>query len=358
MKGVNRAFRLLALAGLFAGFDVATGPLAAAAPLIGTYALSQVPDAGGELRLQPGGRYEWGVSLGHVNRLSTGRWVREGKHVLLTPDDPQNPSGFTRGAQLSSWNDEAERTYLRATFESLWATLLDRCPLLRVKALTYALSADDPADDARGDAHPAGREAAHARAQANAAMARWAVTREGTAAWDATLREASEAIAAYHKANHVSEQAHARAGIEPPLWEPLAYPAQCLPQRPPAEYEPLPPERHPQIGVVVGDPEVRSTFLGVPLVMIFSDCVQIDAVSGPGGWTSLPVRPGRSLAAIRLSVDEADPAPIRVPVEMAGAGVVVMDINPEAGAARNLEPLRLEIAADGSLKGARGVYVR
>ncbi len=189
-------------------------------------------------------------------------------------------------------------------------------------------------------------------------MMRWATSRTGTAAADQALGEASAAIAAYFEADHASEQAHARAGLDQPAWEPLAYPSVCLPQRPPAAYEPLPAERHPQIGVIVGDPEVRTTFLGARIAMIFSDGAQVDAVSGPDGWTSLPVQPGRSLAAIRLSIDEDDPAPIRVPVTLAGAGVVVVEVDPEAGAARKLEPAVLQIAADGSLKGPTGVYVR
>jgi hypothetical protein len=50
----------------------------AAGPVTGTYSLSQVADAGGELRLDPDGRYDWAVSLRRVDRSSTGRWKREG----------------------------------------------------------------------------------------------------------------------------------------------------------------------------------------------------------------------------------------------------------------------------------------
>jgi hypothetical protein len=35
-----------------------------------------------------------------------------------------------------------------------------------------------------------------------------------------------------------------------------------------------------------------------------------------------------------------------------------MDINPEAGAVRRLEPATLQILADGSLKGSSGIYLR
>jgi hypothetical protein len=354
---VTQRFRFLALAGLFAGFAAALQPAPAAGPITGTYGLSEVADAGGELRLDPDGRYDWAVSLRRLNRASTGRWKREGDRILLTPDDPENPSGFTR-AELSAWDDPAERRYLRAVAESSWYGLLDRCPLLRVKVLNYAAPADRPSVDWRRYAHEADRAATQARKRADASMRRWATASAGTAVWDATLREASAAIAAYHQATYYAEQAHSRAQMEAPAWQPLTYPAKCLTQRAPADSEPLPAERHPQIGVIVGDRDGASAFLGARLEMIFSDGARVDAVSGPGGWTSLPVRPGQSLAAIRLSIDESDPAPIRVPVALAGAGVVVMDINPIASEARRLEPTTLRIAADGSLRAAQGVYLR
>ena len=351
---MHRRFRILALAGLLAGLAAAP----AARPITGIYGLSQVPDAGGELRLDADGRYDWGVSLRRVNRSSTGRWKREGDRIILTPDDPENPSGFTR-AELSGWDELAERRYLRIAAEGSWIGLLDRCPLLRVKPLIYPAPADRTVAAWRRYAHEAGREAALARKRADAAMARWAATSEGTAAWTATLGEASSAIAAYHMASYYSEHGYARAGIEPRDWQLLTYPAQCLPHaRPPADYEPLPAERHPQIGVIVGDRGGASAFLGAKLEMIFSDGTRVAAVSGPGGWASLPVRPGSNLAAIRLSIDESDPAPIRVPVTLSGPGVVVMDINPVAADARKLEPSTLQIAADGSLRGSQGVYVR
>ena len=47
-----------------------------------------------------------------------------------------------------------------------------------------------------------------------------------------------------------------------------------------------------------------------------------------------------------------------MPVALSGAGVVVIDINPIAGDAGRLEPTMLQFAADGSLKGSQGVYVR
>lgn len=349
--------QLLRLFLLFS-FTAALQPISAAGAVTGIYALSQVPNAGGELRLDPDGRYDWAVSLGQVNRSSTGRWVREGDRILLTPDDPQNPSGFTRSVELSSWNDQAERRFLRADFERSWATLTDRCPLLRIRPSTYSPLADSLTADWRGHARKAAREAARARQRANAAMVQWAATREGTPSWHNTLDTATQAIAAWHEANFRSEQTHKRAGIDPPLWKMLDYPARCLPTRPPADHEPLPREWHPQIGVIVGDREARTTLIGVPLAMIFSDGAQIDRVSGPGGWVSAPIRPGTSLAAIRLSIDEDDPAPINVPVALSGSGVVSVEINPEATEARRLEPLALQIATDGSLKGLRGVYVR
>jgi hypothetical protein len=355
---VTPRFRLLALAGLVLGLAAALRAAPATTPITGTYGLSGIADAGGELRLDPDGHYDWAVSLRRVNRSSTGRWTQNGDRITLTPDDPENPSGFTR-AEISNWDELAERRYLRTTAESSWAGLVDRCPLLRIKTLIYPAPADRAPDAWRRYAHKAGREAVLARKRADAAMARWATTREGTPAWTAALAHASAAIASYQMANYYAEQAHAHAGIDPPDWQLLTYPDKCLPaKRPPADYEPLPAERHPQIGVMIGDREGASAFLGAKLEMIFSDGARIAAVSGPGGWTSLPVRPGQSLAAIRLSIDESDPAPIRVPAALSGAGVVVMDINPIAGDARRLEPTMLQIAADGSLRGAQGVYLR
>lgn len=355
---VTPRFRLLALVSLFLGLAATLRAAPATAPITGTYGLSGVADAGGELRLDPDGRYDWAVSLRRVNRSSTGHWKRDGDRIMLSADDPENPSGFTR-AEISNWDELAERRYLRATAENSWTGLVDRCPLLRIKTLIYPAPADRTPEAWRRYAHRTAREAVAARKRADTAMARWAATSDGTAAWTATLGQASAAIAAYQMANYYAEQAHIRAGLDPPPWELLTYPDKCLPaKRPPADFEPLPAERHPQIGIMIGDREGASAFLGAKLEMIFSDGARVAAVSGPGGWISMPVRPGQSLAAIRLSLDESDPAPIRVPVALSGAGVVVMDINPIAGDARRLEPTMLQIAADGSLRGSHGVYLR
>jgi hypothetical protein len=195
MAAVNRALRFCCLLLALAGFEAVS-----AAPVTGTWSLSQVEDAGGELKLHADGRYDWAVSIGQVNRSSKGRWAQAGDRITLTPDDPQNPSGFLRGVTLLPWDDRAERLYLRATFETRAANLLERCPLFRVKAQRYPPLAADLTTDWPDYAGKAEHDAIKARDRANAAIALWARTNETTPDWDASLKTASEAIAAYQKA--------------------------------------------------------------------------------------------------------------------------------------------------------------
>jgi hypothetical protein len=331
-------------------------PAFASEPLAGNYTLSDVADVGGELRLQADGQYEWLVSSGPVARASAGRWSRSGDVITLTPDDPENPSGMAIVPPAGRWDDDAERRFLRTRFENEWIAVQRRCPLIRVRTPEV----DAPPNTTPDQARSALNEAKRARRTALTAIAQWNRVSEGSQTWDARLKTASDALAAYRGAVAIAEAAHERANLPPPEYQPIDFPARCaFPKALPA-YEPLPAVRHPQIGIIVGNPEMLSAYIGAKLRVRFSDGSHIEAVSGPGGWTSLPLQPGKSVSAVQVAVEYGDPVQFTVPANLAGAGVLMIDINPEAFAIRRLEPTALAIAQDGKLRpsdGRPGVYV-
>lgn len=337
------------------------GPVCAAEPLEGNYLLSQVDNAGGELQLQAGGRYEWFINAGTVNRKSAGRWLRAGGIIALTPDDPENPSGITFGVLTTPWDDDAERRYLRATFESDWANVLERCPLFTVKVPQFEGFAADDSRDWHAYARTAQLAVNAAHRKANAAIADWGKTKEGSPEWDASFKAASDALAAYNRADFYERDAREKAKLPAPSEREIVYPKKCAIPRPLPTYEPVPKERHPQIGIIIGNPEVNTAFVGVQFSVIFSDGSAIERISGPGGWTSLPVQPGKSVRAVRAEVDIDDPGRFTFPIALSGPGVLIIDINPEAFAVMKLEPTTLSIEQDGSLRSKQdgnGIYLR
>lgn len=325
-------------------------PAAASGTLPGTYALTGVADAGGELQLREDGTYSWSVSAGSVNRSSTGRWTRDGARVTLISDDPENPSGIARKPLAERWNDGAERQYLRMRFEAEWGLVLNRCPLLRVRIPPYQPPADNPARDWRAEAKASLHRAAVARSAALQAIALWDRAAEGSPEQEARLKTAGDAMIAYEAAFSTTQDAHQRAKLPEPAETLIELPAKCQVPRPLPASDPLPPDRHPQIAIVIGNPETGSAYVGVKLSVRFSDGSAIAAESGPGGWAILPVQPGKSVDAIGVSIEIEDPVRFTVPASLSGPGILIVDINPEALAVRTLEPTALTLAKDGSLR--------
>lgn len=333
---------------------ILSAPALATAELPGTYTLIGLADAGGELRLNADGTYRWSISTATVNRSSTGRWTRSGSEVMLTSDDPENPSGIARKPVVERWNDTAERQYLRIRFETEWGQVLNRCPLLRVKIPAFVPPPADPAKDWHAEARSALHKAAAARNAAVAAIGEWDKAREGSSEQEAKLKAAGDAMIAYEAAFSAAQDAHERAKLPEPAETLIELPAKCQVPRPLPSFAPLPPERHPQIAIVIGDPEGGSAYVGVKLAVRFSDGSEIATESGPGGWAMLPVQPGKSVSAIGVAIDIEEPARFTVPASLDGAGILVVDINAEALAVRDLEPRALTLAKDGSLKSTTG----
>lgn len=329
-------------------------PAFASAELSGTYTLIGLADAGGELRLNADGTYRWSISTATVNRSSTGRWTRTGSEVVLTSDDPENPSGIARKPAVERWNDTAERQYLRIRFETEWGQVLDRCPLLRVRIPAFVPPPADPAKDWHSEARNALHRAAAARSAALESIGEWDKAREGSPEQAARLKAAGDAMIAYEAAFSAAQDAHERAKLPAPAENLIELPARCQVPRSLPSFAPLPPERHPQIAIVIGDPEGGSAYVGVKLAVRFSDGSEIATESGPGGWAMLPVQPGKSVSAIGVAIDIEQPARFTIPASLDGAGILVVDINAEALAVRDLEPKALTLAKDGSLKSATG----
>lgn len=326
----------------------------------GTYSLSGIAEAGGELTLRGDGTYSWAVSANGVNRSSSGRWTRANASLSLTPDDPDNPSGIARPPQPMPWSDDAERQYLRTVFESGWAETVTRCPLLRIRYPAFVPPPADASHNWRTEAGGAARRAAMLRRAALAATEQWSRAREGSVEWDARLKSATDALLAYENASSASEDAHSRAGLPAPVEELIDLPEKCRLPRPLPSYEPLPKARHPQIGIVIGNPEMASAYVGARISIRFSDGSKVDAESGPGGWVLLPVQPGKSVSAIGVSIDLEQTDRFTVPAQLSGGGVLIVDVNPQAFEVRALEPQSLTLQPDGSLRAGpgEGSYVK
>ncbi len=324
---------------------------------MGTYSLTGVDEAGSELQLHPDGRYVWHVSLGQVNRASEGRWARDGGAIRLTPEAPGNPSGIARADPVRAWSDEAERLYLRANFEAGWSAAIARCPFFGMRYPAYQPLATDPARDWADEVKAAVAAVANLRAAGIAAVSRWDRAKAAPEA-AAAFTAAATALLAYEAAVWRMQDLHSKAGLTAPAYEAVTLPSRCALPRPLAAHEPLPAARHPQIGILVGGGPVG--FVGAKLEVQFSDGLRVPAEAGSGGWAMLPVRPGVRIVAVGITIDDDEQAErVTLPVEMSGAGVLSISLDPAGFAARRLEPAVLTPGPDGGLTAqapARGTY--
>ncbi|MDB5721875.1 MAG: hypothetical protein JWP15_2493 [Alphaproteobacteria bacterium] len=83
---------------LLAALLLAAAP-AATEPPLGRYRLQGGPDTVGELDLQPGGHFEYGLSAGALDEGAQGDWTSDGRVVRLTTRPTPHPPVFSAGAQ-------------------------------------------------------------------------------------------------------------------------------------------------------------------------------------------------------------------------------------------------------------------
>jgi hypothetical protein len=118
--------------------------------------------------------------------------------------------------------------------------------------------------------------------------------------------------------------------------------------------DPLPAERHPHVGIIVGDPNMYATMMGARVTLAYSDGVRKEAVTGPGGMAMVPVDPARNVVAVTIVMDDTS-TPVTLPATINGAGVAVIDVNPDGLALRALEPRALKPSKDGTLHPQEGI---
>lgn len=326
----------------------------------GRYLLTQTEAVGGALTLSADGRYEWAASAGEVTRSTFGRWTQNGDSITLMADEPEAAKGIAKIVRTEPWGDAAERQFLADSWSSRWEAVLKQCPLLRIRYPEKTDDANDQGSDwtAKARLSLVARDDAHRLA--SAAVNRWAATPSSSADWEPRAKAATELLLAHHAATQVAESANDRAGLPPLPWVPVALPDKCNPPKFVRPSEPIPSERHPQIGVVVGDPNLMTTMVGVGVTLHFSDGSRHEAMSGPGGWIRVPATKTKKISAIAMTIDFETKDRVRLAADFAGPGVVVIDIDPEAVALRRYEPRILTLDKAGHLRATEaeaGIYV-
>jgi hypothetical protein len=326
----------------------------------GHYLLTQTEAIGGALTLKADGRYEWAASAGEVTRSSFGRWTQNGDAITLVADDPEAAKGIAKIVRTEPWGDAAERQFLADSWSSKWEAVLKQCPLLRIRYPAKAEVPDQPNIDWPANARQSLIDRDMAHRQASMAVNRWAETPVSSPEWETRAKAATDLMLVHHAATQIAEYANDRAGLPPLPWIPVALPDKCNPPKFVRPSDPIPPERHPQIGVVVGDPNLMATMVGVGVTLHYSDGSVQDAVSGPGGWVMVPATKSKKISAIAMTIDFETKDRVRLAADFVGPGVVVIDIDPEALALRRYEPRTLTLDKSGHLRATEaeaGIYV-
>jgi hypothetical protein len=342
---------------------VVAAPSFASGSATGHYLLTDAEAIGGALTLKADGRYEWAASVGEVTLSRLGGWTQNGDAIMLSADNPEAAKGIAKIIRTEPWGDAAERQFLADSWSTRWEAVQKQCPLTRIRYPEKVAVADQPTIDWVAKARQALADRDKAHRQASIAVNRWAKTRQFSPEWDARAKTAIELMLAHDAATKTAEYANDRAGLSPLPWIPVILPDKCVPPKMLRPSDPLPPERHPQIGIVFGDPSLMATMVGIGVTLHYSDGSTQEAVSGPGGWIMVPATKSRKISEIVMIVDfeTRERERVRLPTDFAGPGVLVIDIDPEALALRRYEPRRLTVDKAGHLRDTEaeaGTYVR
>jgi hypothetical protein len=259
---------------------------------VGHYYLQGVRETGSELRLKPGGRYDWYMSYGAMDLFSEGTWRRTGADVVLTVD-PRNPrvAIFKLGAQ-QLWNERAEQKVQEPLYQARLTEVFARCPFL-ADSVDYVsaprLAGEQPLDPSAAlQAERAGADAIAARVLVERAAA---VALSGGVDRDTKMQAATDAMKAWKLAKLRARDAHDEARIRAPdLAEPTLPDACDIPvELDPADVAPDKWIRG--VAIVVSDPAVEMTFSGITVVFAYADGSLSESVdTDNGGWAIAPDR--------------------------------------------------------------------
>lgn len=317
----------------------------------GHFYLGGVTEVGSELRLHPDGRFEWVLMYGALDQAASGRWRRDGHHVVLeaAPGASQAP---TRLETFLAWNEAAERKVAYYRHQVASQQVLERCPF--VGSEDYASAPAMAGDETPSEAELKDR-AVRSAARLQLAVAAVEARAIAFVADAAEQRDASAVNAAmdeYRAARDEATQAHWAAGMEVADREP-AFPAECrLPPAPGEDgvVEDLddPSAWQGGVAVRVGDAESRRFLSDFDVTFRFADGTTERDLTDRGGWV---VRPRRSapLTTIEVRFPEGIDAPVfqlAVPAAQEGA-IAVVDVDASTLNPPAFETMRLRIDGDG-----------
>jgi hypothetical protein len=86
---------------------------ASTSALAGHYYLSGVMETGSELLLKPDGTFEWFISYGAMDQFAHGRWLSDGRMVILSADTPDDRPLFAF-RDVKPWDAALEQVLLDA----------------------------------------------------------------------------------------------------------------------------------------------------------------------------------------------------------------------------------------------------
>lgn len=274
---------------------------------VGHYYLEGVRETGSELRLKPGGRYDWYMSYGAMDLFSEGTWRRVGTEVVLTVDKRNPGAAVFKVGTWEAWNERAEEKAQENLFQGRRAAVYERCPFLADDVdyvSTPRLAGDQSRDTGAAlKAETAGAEALAARTLFERAAS---IALSLGADRPAKMQAAHDAMKAWKIAKLRSRDAHDEAGTTAPDFAEPALPEACtLPAEPnPADIAPDKWIRG--VAVVVGDPTVEMRFSGITVVFEYADgSLSKGVVTDNGGWALAPDR--KPVQRISLSLRGPDP---------------------------------------------------
>lgn len=334
--------------------------------LLGHYYLSGVMEVGSELRLSKGGSYEWYISYGSVDQISTGTWAISGQSVILTHTKPAAGTPLFAPKTIQPWDVDAESRVLSDAHEAKVEAIFKACPFLGDLDMSDTSFAPPAMPVTVPSAEPAPKpdpDAALKKAQLSEKEARTDYERAAANAmrkggdWDLEHGEARVARYIWQDARQMLSSA------ERDVTTPVAdAPGPVLPKMCAIPAEPRAqdiPEAQWTKGfaVVVGDPSVGMRFQNVDVVFHFADGSHAASKTIRGGFAWTAKRAGNAVTAVSLNYQGAgrdDARPERYAVGPASEGVLPVEMQSRQFTEPPFETMELPITGKGTLGGPRG----
>ena len=315
-----------------------------AASLYGHYYLSGVMETGSELILKTGGRFEWSLSYGAVDRSSQGKWSSDGTTVTLSVDPVAQGSIFSIFS-LETWEDFNQGIADRQRIAKIKAL----CPFIPARNDDASDVTPPPPNDAVDFVAVAAAEKALMQAKAARAELEKLAPLALIPGNDRTARvdAAMAAKNAWDTALMDMLSAYKESGRPAPLLEGPTLPTQCEISEE-ADTESIPrAEWQRGIAIIVGDPIRQLGIQGISMQIEYSDGHHETCVTDDAGGTFFPMRSGTTARMVTLQWPDGAFPPQTVSFHPIEEGVVTVRAEAEVLDLPAFAVLRLAIDGKG-----------